>query len=62
MSTGCQGIKRKNASRTSGLVCLRHGGTGNDLVVRWSDGETTLYADTGTKAVGTEHTLVDPGT
>ncbi|MFI1835860.1 trypsin-like serine peptidase [Streptomyces olivaceoviridis] len=41
---------------------FRHGDPGNDLVVRWSDGETTLYADTGTKAVGTEHTLVHPGT
>ncbi|AYN43525.1 hypothetical protein D9753_06925 [Streptomyces dangxiongensis] len=34
----------------------------DDLVVRWSDGETTLYADTGTKALGTEYTLVHPGT
>ncbi|MFG2606036.1 hypothetical protein ACGFT2_21195 [Streptomyces sp. NPDC048514] len=32
------------------------------LIVRWSDGETTLYADTRTKALGTEHTLVHPGT
>lgn len=35
--------------------------TGNDLVVRWSDGETSLYADTGAKALGTENTLVPPG-
>ncbi|MFF5532312.1 trypsin-like serine peptidase [Streptomyces cinerochromogenes] len=41
---------------------FRHDRTGNDLVVRWSDGETTLYADTGTKSLGTEHTLVHPGT
>ncbi|QHA09965.1 trypsin-like serine protease [Streptomyces broussonetiae] len=34
----------------------------NDLIVRWSDGETTLYADTGTNALGTENTLVHPGT
>ncbi|KOV66995.1 hypothetical protein ADK64_10735 [Streptomyces sp. MMG1121] len=34
----------------------------DDLIVRWSDGETTLYADTGTKALGTENTLVHPGT
>lgn len=34
----------------------------DDLIVRWSDGETTLYADTRTKALGTEHTLVHPGT
>ncbi|WEO94457.1 trypsin-like serine protease [Streptomyces sp. FXJ1.172] len=36
--------------------------TGNDLVVRWSDGETSLYAETGAKALGTENTLVLPGT
>ncbi|GGW20262.1 trypsin-like serine peptidase [Streptomyces capoamus] len=41
---------------------LRHGSAGNDLVVRWSAGETTLYADTGTRSLGTEHTLVHPGT
>ncbi|MFF9767769.1 trypsin-like serine peptidase [Streptomyces sp. NPDC014636] len=41
---------------------LRHGRSGNDLIVRWSDGETTLYADTGAKALGTEYTLVHPGT
>lgn len=41
---------------------FRHGRTGNDLIVRWSGGETTLYADTGTKTLGTEHTLVHPGT
>ncbi|MFJ9821975.1 trypsin-like serine protease [Streptomyces sp. NPDC101151] len=36
--------------------------TGNDLIVRWSDGGTTLYADTGATALGTENTLVHPGT
>ncbi|MEU6592249.1 trypsin-like serine protease [Streptomyces sp. NPDC046881] len=41
---------------------LRHARALDDLVVRWSDGETTLYADTGTKALGTEYTLVHPGT
>ncbi|WP_236052329.1 trypsin-like serine peptidase [Streptomyces musisoli] len=41
---------------------FRHDRSRNDLIVRWSDGETTLYADTGTKALGTEHTLVHPGT
>lgn len=35
---------------------------GNDLIVRWSDGETTLYADTRTRALGAEKTLVHPGT
>ncbi|WP_330337098.1 trypsin-like serine peptidase [Streptomyces sp. NBC_00557] len=34
----------------------------NDLVVRWSDGETSLYADTGAKSLGTENTLVPAGT
>ncbi|MFF8726173.1 trypsin-like serine peptidase [Streptomyces sp. NPDC015171] len=41
---------------------FRHGSSADDLIVRWSDGETTLYADTGNKALGTEHTLVHPGT
>ncbi|MFI0165389.1 trypsin-like serine protease [Streptomyces sp. NPDC017095] len=41
---------------------FRHDGPANDLVVRWADGETTLYADTGGTSVGTEHTLVHPGT
>ncbi|OLZ71675.1 hypothetical protein AV521_10930 [Streptomyces sp. IMTB 2501] len=30
----------------------------DDLVVRWSDGETTMYADTGMTTLGTEHNLV----
>ncbi|MFE8950126.1 trypsin-like serine peptidase [Streptomyces sp. NPDC007856] len=30
----------------------------DDLIVRWSDGETTLYADTGMSTLGTEHNLV----
>ncbi|MGW2489067.1 trypsin-like serine protease [Streptomyces sp. NPDC001606] len=34
--------------------------TGNDLLVRWSDGETTLYAETGATSLGTENTLVAP--
>ncbi|OIK23306.1 hypothetical protein VT52_033460 [Streptomyces malaysiense] len=38
--------------------------TGNkrtdDLVVRWSDGETTMYTDTPAGALGTEHMLVAP--
>ncbi|MBL1084020.1 trypsin-like serine protease [Streptomyces actinomycinicus] len=41
---------------------LRSGSRADDLVVRWSDGETTLYAGTGTKSLGTEYTLVHPGT
>ncbi|MFF7881810.1 hypothetical protein ACH40F_16215 [Streptomyces sp. NPDC020794] len=34
----------------------------DDLIVRWSDGETTLYADTASTSLGTENTLVYPGT
>ncbi|MFF4935419.1 hypothetical protein ACFY2H_42390 [Streptomyces griseofuscus] len=34
----------------------------DDLIVRWSDGETTLYADTAYTSLGTENTLVYPGT
>ncbi|MEI5102624.1 hypothetical protein RB200_34075 [Streptomyces sp. PmtG] len=33
----------------------------DDLIVRWSDGEVTLYSDTST-ALGTERTLVPPPT
>ncbi|MEU4495290.1 FG-GAP-like repeat-containing protein [Streptomyces sp. NPDC023998] len=35
------------------------GGQPNDLLVRWSDGETTLYTDT-TTTLGREHMLVPP--
>ncbi|WP_244188786.1 trypsin-like serine protease [Streptomyces yokosukanensis] len=45
---------------TSGDLTSDH--TGNDLVVRWSDGETSLYADTAATSLGTETTLVTPGT
>ncbi|MFI1165978.1 trypsin-like serine peptidase [Streptomyces sp. NPDC020801] len=34
----------------------------DDLVVRWSDGETTMYTDTTSDALGTENTLVPAGT
>ncbi|UXY29568.1 FG-GAP-like repeat-containing protein [Streptomyces sp. HUAS TT20] len=30
----------------------------DDLVIRWSDGETTMYADTSAAHLGTEHNLV----
>ncbi|MFI9720765.1 trypsin-like serine peptidase [Streptomyces sp. NPDC052396] len=33
-------------------------GRTDDLVIRWSDGETSLYEDTGAEYLGTEHTLV----
>ncbi|MCP3760303.1 serine protease [Streptomyces sp. TBY4] len=35
-------------------------GLTNDLVVRWSDGETTLYKDTRANDLGTERMLVPP--
>ncbi len=35
-------------------------GFSDDLIVRWSDGETTLYADTAYTSLGTENTLVYP--
>ncbi|MFE1862015.1 trypsin-like serine peptidase [Streptomyces anandii] len=37
-------------------------GLGDDLIVRWSDGETTLYADTSATRFGDENTLVYPNT
>ncbi|MET7892946.1 trypsin-like serine peptidase [Streptomyces mirabilis] len=37
-------------------------GVNDDLIVRWSDGETTLYADTAHTSLGAENTLVYPGT
>ncbi|MEV5510746.1 FG-GAP-like repeat-containing protein [Streptomyces orinoci] len=33
-------------------------GRTDDLVIRWSDGETSLYEDTSSEHLGTEHTLV----
>ncbi|MDD9382952.1 trypsin-like serine protease [Streptomyces sp. ZAF1911] len=35
-------------------------GLANDLVVRWSDGETTMYKDTRANGLGTERMLVPP--
>ncbi|MCJ0871801.1 serine protease [Streptomyces sp. AP-93] len=35
-------------------------GLTNDLVIRWSDGETTMYKDTRTNGLGTERMLVPP--
>lgn len=34
----------------------------DDVIVRWSDGETTLYADTAHRKLGIENTVVHPGT
>lgn len=35
-------------------------GRTDDLVIHWSDGETTMYTDTSTAHLGTEETLVHP--
>ncbi|MEU6556362.1 trypsin-like serine protease [Streptomyces sp. NPDC046915] len=35
-------------------------GRTDDLVIRWSDGETTMYTDTLANRLGTEHMLVAP--
>ncbi|MEU6071532.1 trypsin-like serine protease [Streptomyces sp. NPDC047082] len=35
-------------------------GRTDDLLIRWSDGETTMYTDTLANRLGTEHTLVAP--
>ncbi|GAA2605640.1 hypothetical protein GCM10010411_44770 [Actinomadura fulvescens] len=32
----------------------------NDLIVRWSDGEVSLYADVSASGLGTEHMLLKP--
>jgi hypothetical protein len=34
----------------------------SDMIVVWSDGEVTPYADTAYTSLGTENTLVYPGT
>lgn len=35
-------------------------GLTNDLIIRWTDGETTMYKDTRTNSLGTERMLVPP--
>ncbi|WP_407841944.1 serine protease (plasmid) [Streptomyces sp. DSM 116496] len=37
-------------------------GLANDLIIRWSDGETTMYKDTRAGGLGTERMLVPPRT
>ncbi|GHE01125.1 hypothetical protein GCM10010339_19020 [Streptomyces alanosinicus] len=57
---GPNGLWPHAQALTTGDLTPDH--TGDDLAVRWSDGETTLYADTGATSLGTENTLVTPGT
>ncbi|MGW9370407.1 hypothetical protein ACWGVR_10370 [Streptomyces xanthophaeus] len=35
-------------------------GLTNDLIIRWSDGETTMYRDTRVDSLGTERMLTPP--
>ncbi|MFI0975499.1 hypothetical protein ACH4SP_00560 [Streptomyces sp. NPDC021093] len=46
------------------MVCWDSGqvdhGLTDDVLVRWKDGETSLYVDSATTRIGTEHTLVSP--
>lgn len=57
-------IRKPNGLWTHGTVLAAGDFTGdhrtNDLVVRWSDGETTLYADTTGSRLGSEVALVPP--
>ncbi|MFJ7149074.1 trypsin-like serine peptidase [Streptomyces sp. NPDC100445] len=57
-----QRLLNKNALWTHDTVMTTGEFTGNgrtdDLVVRWSDGETTMYTDTRAAHLGTEDTLV----
>ncbi|OLZ64344.1 hypothetical protein AV521_35325 [Streptomyces sp. IMTB 2501] len=50
------GLGTHNAVMTTGNFTADH--RTDDLVVRWSDGETTMYADTGKNTLGTEQNLV----
>ncbi|MFB0620282.1 FG-GAP-like repeat-containing protein [Streptomyces sp. AGS-58] len=60
-----QRILNKNELWKHDLVMTTGDFTGNhhtdDLVIRWSDGETTMYMDTRANHLGTEETLVHAG-
>ena len=59
-------IENPNSTWTHDTVMTTGRYTANalvdDLIIRWSDGETTMYVDTKQNHVGTERTLVVPGT
>ncbi|MFI1363308.1 trypsin-like serine peptidase [Streptomyces griseochromogenes] len=67
-TTSALGTERRlldaNEPWTHGVAMTTGDYTGNgrtdDLVVRRSDGETTMYTDTGVTRLGDEHTLVTP--
>jgi hypothetical protein len=50
------GLWKHDAAMTTGD--FTGNGRTDDLVIRWSDGETTMYADTLANQLGTEHMLV----
>ncbi|MCX4431599.1 trypsin-like serine peptidase [Streptomyces mirabilis] len=52
------GLWKHDAAMTTGD--FTGNGRTDDLVIRWSDGETTMYADTLANQLGTEHMLVAP--
>ncbi|MFD9903564.1 trypsin-like serine peptidase [Streptomyces sp. NPDC059063] len=51
------GLWKHATAMTTGTYTAN--GRSDDVIVRWSDGEVSLYADTRTK-LGTEHNLVPP--
>ncbi|MFE9448803.1 trypsin-like serine peptidase [Streptomyces sp. NPDC006739] len=59
-----QRIKNPNKLWTRDAAMTTGAYTGNgstdDVVIRWSDGETTMYTDTHADQLGTEHMLVAP--
>jgi V8-like Glu-specific endopeptidase len=52
------GLWKHDAAMTTGD--FTGNGRTDDLVIRWSDGETTMYTDTLGNQLGTEHMLVAP--
>ncbi|MFH8391208.1 trypsin-like serine protease [Streptomyces sp. NPDC018036] len=52
------GLWKHDAAMTTGD--FTGNGRTDDLVIRWSDGETTMYTDTLPNQLGAEHTLVAP--
>jgi V8-like Glu-specific endopeptidase len=50
------GLWTHNTVMTTGNFTTNH--RTDDLVIRWSDGETTMYVDTGMSTLGTEQNLV----
>ncbi|CAM5282103.1 hypothetical protein SAVIM338S_00155 [Streptomyces avidinii] len=53
---------RKTWTHSAVMTAGQYTGDGltNDLIVRWTDGETTMYRDTRTNGLGTERMLTPP--